>query len=520
VNAEGFQLIDYVRAIRRRWPVVVMITFLVVAAALTASFASQKQYDGSAELLFTQETANSLLPEEFRVETNDPERQLNTAVSLITNENVTRGVRRRLRLNTTDQALRDSLETTTSSSSDIITLTFRDPDPRRAAAIANAFADEYVGFRRRSARDRYDDVARLTEARLQALTPEEQAGDEGRELRARRDELETAAALQTGGVEVVSRASPADSPSRPRPRLAFALGLFFGGLLGCLVALALEFADRRIKDEEGMEEVFDLPVLAAIPPPPRRGVDDHLQREAFGMLAANVRLGTASGGGEDSQVVMVTSPSPEEGKTSVSLGLARALARLGVRVIVIEADLRRPSISRYTGLPQSGGLARLIASGSPNLAHEVVWLDAATMRPVTLDGLKEGLSFAVLTAGSTPPHPQRLLARPEMAQIVETARSLAGVVIIDTPPIGTVTDAVALGGLVDTIVVVARLNKTTKDAARRAIRVLRNLSARLAGVAVTDAHVIDQYGYYGPTEPVEPDEESPSPSPPVEGARR
>ena len=512
MNSNSFQLIDYVRAIRRRWPVVVVITFLVAAAALTASFASEKQYDGSTELLFTQETANSLLPEEFRVETNDPERELNTAVSLITNENVTRAVRRELKLSVSDADLRANLETETTSSSDIITLTFRDPDPKLAASIANAFAEQYVSFRRRSARARYVDVARLTQARLDALSPEERNGAEGARLRARRDELETSAALQTGGVEIVSRASPADSPSRPRPKLSFAVGLFLGLLLGAIVALALEFVDRRLKDEESIEETFDLPILAAIPPPPRRGVDDHLQREAYGMLAANVRLGANT----ESQVVMVTSPSPEEGKTSVSLGLARALARIGVRVIVIEADLRRPSIARYTDLPSGGGLTRLLAQPGTHLAQEITWLDAATMEPVTLDGLKDGLSFAVLTAGAAPPHPQRLLARPEMADIVETARSLAGVVIVDTPPIGTVTDAVAVAPLVDVIVVVARLNKTTKDAARRALRVLSNLTGRLAGVAVTDAHVVDQHGYYGPIDPAPLEEQSA----PVETTRR
>jgi len=512
-EAQGFQLTDYIRAVRRRWPVVVMTTFLVIAGALTASFASEKQYDGSSQLLLgSQEPIDEILTPEAAGDSGDPERDFNTAVELITNENVASAVRRQLRLDTPLESLIGQVETGTSSTSDLVTITARDPDPARAAAIANGFATQYVAFRRRSARARYVAAARLAAARLQALSPEEQAGEEGRQLRDRQNELETTAELQSGGVEIVRRARPPTSPSRPRPKLSFAVGTLLGLLLGTALALGLEFADRRLKDEQGVEETFGLPILAAIPPPPRRGVDDHLQREAFGMLAANVQLGNRS----ESHAVMVTSPSPEDGKTSVSLGLARALARIGVRVILIEADLRRPSISRYTGLPPARGLAGLLASGEDNLAHEIVWLDAATMRPVTLDGLKDGLSFAVLTAGKAPPHPQRLLARPEMARMIETARSLATVVIIDTPPIGTVTDAVALAPHVDTVIAVARLNKTTKDAARRALRVLRNVSAALAGVAVTDARVADAYGYYGPDDEPTPREE-PSPS---EGARR
>lgn len=505
-DSQGFQLSDYIRAIRRRWPLVLMITLLVVAAALTMSFASEKQYDGSAELLVGgQERIDRLLNPDAGSDRSDPEREFNTAVALITNENVATAVRRKLRLDVPIDALLEQVETETSSTSDLVTIVARDRDPQRAAAIANAFATEYVTFRRSSARERFVAAARLAQNRLSALSPEEQASDEGRELRARMNELETTAALQSGGVEVVRRARPAMSPSRPRPKLSFALGTLLGLLLGSALALGLEFADRRLKDEEAVEDTFGLPILAAIPPPPRRGLDDHLQREAFGMLAANVQLGTRA----ESHVVMVTSPSPEDGKTSVSLGLARALARIGVRVILLEADLRRPSISRYAGLPPARGLAGLLAGGEENLAHELVWLDAATMRPVTLDGLKDGLSFAVLTAGKAPPHPQRLLARPEMARMIETARSLATVVIIDTPPIGTVTDAVALAPHVDTVVAVARLNKTTKDAARRAMRVLQNVSAGLAGVAVTDAHIADAGGYYGPVdEPAQQEEPS------------
>ena len=478
-----------------------MVTLLVMAAALVASFASQKQYDGQAELLFGgQDRVESLLTPDAQSNVNDPERQLNTDVSLIKLDTVAEAVKRRLKLSTPVNELLDQVSTETSSSSDIVTVTARDASARRAAAIATGFAEEYRDYRRTAARRSFDEAARLAQSRLDAMTPEEQATSEAQQLRNRMRELEINAALQTGGVEVIRKADVPTSPSRPRPKLSAALGLFLGGLLGIGLALALEFADRRLKDEDAIEEVFELPLLAAIPPPPRRGMDDHTQAESYGMLAANVRLTST----EETQVLMVTSPSPEDGKTSVSLGVARALARLGSRVILIEADLRRPSIARYVGLPQTGGLTSLLQGTGSHLAHEVTWLDATTMQPVTLGDLKEGLSFAVLPAGSVPPNPQRLLARPEMTEIVETARSLANIVIIDTPPIGTVNDSVTLARLVDSIVVVARLNKTTKDGARRALRVLRNVSAQLLGVVVTDADLGDYHGYYGPEPPETP----------------
>jgi polysaccharide biosynthesis transport protein len=506
------QLIDYARAIRRRWPLVLIVASLVVASALVVSFSSEKEYDASAELLFGgQKRVEDLIGGNQSFD-SDPERELETGVALIKLDTVAESVRRRLRLSTDVPDLLEKVETETSNTSDIVKLTARDGEPRRAAAIANAFAEEYVTFRRRAARQSLVQAAELARQRLEALTPEEQGTAEARQLRARQRELEITAALQTGGVEVVRRARVPTDPARPRPKLAALVGGFFGLLLGAALALGLEFADRRMKHEQDVEDVYELPVLAAIPPPPRRGVDDHLQREAYGLLAANVRLAPAG----DSNVLMVTSPSPGDGKTSVSLGLARALARMGSRVILIEADMRRPAIARYTGLPpQGGGLSALLMNGERHLAHEIVWLDASTMQPVTLEALKDGLSFAILVAGSVPPNPQRLLARPEMAAVVETARSLADVVIIDTPPIGTVNDSATLGRLVDSVIIVSRLNQTTKDAARRALRVLRNLSADLMGVVVTDAPAVDQYAYYGSDVVPEPERDAP-----VGGAQR
>jgi capsular exopolysaccharide synthesis family protein len=511
-GAQGVQLIDYLRAIRRRWPVVLIVTFLVLATALVVSLSGQKKYEASADLLFNSNQRVETLIAGDSGSDIDPERQLNTDVQLIKLDTVASQVRRTLRLDTGIVDLLEAVETETSSTSDIVAVVATDPDPKTAAAIANAFATEYVAYRRRSARQALVQAAELAQSRLDALAPADRQTEQARQLEARKRELEITAALQTGGVEIVRRARVPESPSSPRPKLSAALGIFLGLVLGAVIALVLEFADRRMKDESTVEEVLALPVLASIPPPPRRGVDDHLQREAYGLLAANVRLASTG----DSNVVMITSPSPGDGKTSVSLGMARALARLGARVILIEADMRRPSVARYTGLPQQGGgLSALLLNGERHLAHEIIWLDASTMRPVTLDALKDGLSFAILTAGSAPPNPQRLLARPEMAAVVETARSLADVVIIDTPPIGTVNDSATLGRLVDSVIVVARLNQTTKDAARRALRQLRNITAEVTGVVVTDAPAVDQYAYYG-VESSSPEESDSA----VEGAHR
>lgn len=493
MSGQTNQLVDYLRAIRRRWVAVAAVILVVTGIAIALSLVAEKQYDATADLLFgRQAQVDGLLGDTPTYEA-EPGRRLNTDVELIKLDSVAAAVRDRLRLDTSVEALLRKVTTEINDRSDLVKLVVRDTDPDRAAEIANAFAAEYVDFRRRSARRNLDQAAELAQSRYDALSPEDRASAQGEQLLARRRALEIDAALQTGGVEVVRQARAPDDPARPRPKLSAATGLLLGLLLGVILALVLEFADRRLKDEQSVEEAFDLPLLAAIPPPPRRGGDDHIQREAYGMLAANVRL--ARGG--EPQVVMTTSPSPEEGKTSVTLGVARALARLGLRVIVLEADLRRPSMQRHAELPTTRGLSGLLAAGG-SLTEDLVWLDATSMRPVTLDNVSDGLSFALVPAGPVPSHAARLLARPEMGEIVETARSLADVVLIDTPPIGTVNDAVTMARYVDKVIVVARLNRTTKDAARRALRVLHNLDVLLSGVVVTDAPLDGQYAYYGP----------------------
>jgi succinoglycan biosynthesis transport protein ExoP len=491
------QLADYLQVLRRRWKLVAAITLLVLGAALAVSLTSTKKYDATAKLLLqTNDRIQTLLnPNASNPPSFDPERDLNTNVELIKLETVADRVRQQLRLNRSTSELLSQVKTETEGTSDVVSITVRDSNPTLAARIANAFAEQYVAFRRRSARTAFSDAAQLARSQLNALPPAARDSEQGRQLQARLRELEISAALQTGGVEIVRRASRPDSPSRPRPLLSAALGLALGLLLGIAAAFVFEFLDRRLKDEEAVEAVFQLPVLATIPRFARRAAerDDRAQREAYGMLAANLRFSGLRG---DSGTVMITSPTPAEGKTSVTLGLARALATIGQRVIAIEADLRRPAFSRYVHSPDAGGLTAVL-EGQSKLSDDLIWLDANTVEPVTLDGVKDGVSFAVLPAGPRPANPQRALARPAMAATLMEARSLADVVLVDTAPLGTVNDAITFVHLMDVAVVVARLNHTTRDAARRLLRTVGNLDVRVAGLVVTDVPDTGQAYYYG-----------------------
>jgi Mrp family chromosome partitioning ATPase len=164
-------------------------------------------------------------------------------------------------------------------------------------------------------------------------------------------------------------------------------------------------------------------------------------------------------------------------------------------VIAIEADLRRPTFSLY-GLSRGRGLSTVLA-GVSEIEPSLVEVDAGTFEPIADGAIPRGRTFHVLPAGPTPPNPQALLARPAMTDVVEEARALADVVLLDCPPIGTVNDPVTLANLVDGVVLVSRLNQTTRDAARRTMRTLQNLEVQLVGVVVTGGAAGD--AYYGAT---------------------
>jgi Mrp family chromosome partitioning ATPase len=497
MNTDSTQLIDYLRAIRRRWRLVVLLALITTGVALALSATADEQYEATAEILLReQEPINSILDPGGSSAPADPERALNTQVELVETGAIAHAARRLLGVERSAGTLLEQLEVEVSSTSNFLILTATAEEPRLAADIANAFAETYVAFRLESARQRYRDAGRLAESQLQALSEEELASPEGRALQARLRDLEITAALQTGEAQLVRRASVPEEPASPRPLLNGALGLFLGLLLGAGAAIGRELFDRRLKEEESIEAFFGLPVIATIPRAARRAgpSGDDGQREAYGLLAANLRFSALS---SPSSVLVVTSAGPAEGKTSVTLGLASALSRLGLRVVALEADLRRPAFARYASLPPSAGLTGVLR-GQTIMAAELIKLDTTTWQPVSDEAANGRPTISVLPAGEPlSGTPQRMLSGPRMESLLDAAQSLADVVLVDTAPVGTVNDAVGLFPMADAVAVVARLGTTNKDAARRALRVIKNPQIEVAGVIITDSGKSGEYDYYG-----------------------
>ena len=486
--------LDTLGAIRRQWWVVLLLTAVVTAAALAVSLSSAKQYEATAELLLRgQEPADEILNPGGGGGSGDPERDLNTEVELIKVGPPATAAARQLRLGRSVDALLERIEVEASASTNLVSVTARDEDPVLAARIANTLAESYIDYRLQSARRRYSEAANLAQQQLASLTAGERATEQGRLLEARQRELQLAAALQTGGAELIRAASVPPSAVRPRPVLSAALGVVLGALLGLGAALIRELFDRGLKSEDDAARLFSAPILAAIPRRRRGGrATDASEREQFGLLAAN--LGLAGTPGAGSRVLMISSSVPAEGKTTVTLGLANACSRLGLRVVAIEADLRQPTFFKHVEVGSVGGLASVI-DGSTTLLEELVRVEGETPRRSPSALSREG-SLAVVPAGPPPANPQLALSRATMRRAVQDARSIADVVLIDTAPMGTVNDAVVLTELADGVVFVVRLKHTTAGAAHRARRLLTNVGCPLSGIVITDADGPEGAGYY------------------------
>ena len=475
VSAPVEHLGDLWRILRRRWMLIAFLTAVAAAAAVAVSASAPREYEATAKLLLGRSQAvDALLTGQPASGSSDPERDVNTYVALITEDRVARAVKRELRLPEDVGALAAKTQATVDGNSNLISVAVRDRVPRRAAAIANSFAEEYVLFQQRAVQNSVEQAAGLVRRKLATLDATERRSPEGRQLRARLRELDIASGLQTGGVSVVRRASVPTSAVWPRPVLTGIIAGVVGFVLALAAALGLHFADTRLREEKEVDALSGAPVLAAVPSPARRRHarrpgDDASQFEAYTTLATNLRFFDIS---RTNEAVLITSPGTQDGKTSVTLGLARALAALGQRVVVIEADLRRPSFGRLLGLSRSGA------------DREWVDIDAEALRPVYGADPDDSATFTVVP-GTPAANPQALLARQETAELIASAKAAADVVLIDVAPIGAFNDGIVLSHVVDGALLVLRLDHTRTEDAVKSLDLLQHVGTQLLGVVLT-----------------------------------
>jgi len=529
------QLAQSLRALRRRWRIIVLVPVLAVLVSLVVSHETHKQYAATAEvyLVPTNENPVSLVLNPGGQPTPaDPERDLNTAVSEITQTPMADLVRSSLRTTESASALLAQVSAKLEGTTNIVDITATDADPTRAAQIANAFAAEYAPFSLDGERNLFQHAVALAQSRYAALTPAQQAAPTGQQLFKAEQLLGANLAVLTPNARVSQTAAVPSSPSKPRPLLDAIIALVVGLLIAIVAAVILELLDRSVRDEDESVAISGLPSLGVIPkahpPANRRGrsrgtsgaggahsplrarhsspdwaLDESHSSLAVSLLA--LRLGP------EENAVMITSPGSRDGKTSVTLGLAAALAELGQRVVAVECDLRRPRFAEYLGLAAGADGLSSILSGRSEAATALVNVSVGTLRrgalrprpaPRGSNGSATTQAdaeahFAALPCGPIPTRPLALLGGAELASLVGQLQTTADVVLIDTPPLGAIKDAVVLGSIVDHVALVARIGHTRRDALRHCRAAVDQLGVPLLGIVTVGGPRGGDLSYYG-----------------------
>jgi uncharacterized protein involved in exopolysaccharide biosynthesis len=260
------RLSDYIVRLRRRWRLVLGLTLLVTVVALAISLSKPKQYDASATLLFPQtQPLNALvIPGQTLPQPIDTERETNTDVALATLQPVADRVRAHLHLAASSRDLLAHVSASAVGTSNLVTINAQERDPARAAKMANAFATEYVQFRRDTANASLAQAAQSIAAQLNGISLAERSSAAAVALATRLAAIQSAEAVQTGGAQVVRSATVPTSAASPHPKTTAILALVLGLAFAIAVALGLDLVDRRLKDEEQIEAAFRLPVLATV----------------------------------------------------------------------------------------------------------------------------------------------------------------------------------------------------------------------------------------------------------------
>jgi non-specific protein-tyrosine kinase len=276
-------------------------------------------------------------------------------------------------------------------------------------------------------------------------------------------------------------------PVKPKTTQNTVLAAVAGMLLATGAAFAIETLDDTIKNPEEIRRKFNLPILGMIAwhetsedRPIALAEPRSPTAEAFRSLRTNITYATVD---RPLRRLMFTSPTPQDGKTTVACNLAVVLAQSDKNVVLIDADLRRPQVHRKFGLPNRLGLSELFVHPLDSLANA---LNASALA-----------NLAVLTSGGLPPNPSELLTSKLIGQILAKLDETFDIIVIDTPPVLTVTDAAALAPAMDGVVVVVKPGTTKVAALQETLTQLRAVNARVLGVVLNDVNPGSRkYGYY------------------------
>ena len=446
------ELSDYIRILRKNWIVIVVIALVGIGTAAVYSLTRTPLYESTSEI-FVSSQAGATIGEQQQGNMYTQQR-VSSYVQLATAPKVLDPVIEDQGLQTSARDLAKNVSVSNPLDTTIVQITVTDASPVAASDIANAIAST---------------------------------------LTAAIDEVETLPGSEISPVKVtpITTGLPAEAPVSPNVPLNLALGGLVGLALGIAFAVLRTVLDTRIRSSRDVLSLTDRPLIGSIPLDPKAKERPLIlqadplnpRSEAFRALRTNLQFLDFEGG----KSFVMTSSVPSEGKSTTATNLAIALADAGKRVVLIDADLRKPKVSDYLGIEGGVGLT-----------------DVLIGRAELTDVLQKWgrRSLYILPAGKIPPNPSELLGSTAMAQLLDDFSRDADIVILDAPPLLPVTDAAVLAKRTAGAIVVVAAGSTHKGQLAGALDALETVDARVAGLVLTmvptrgpDAY---EYGYgYG-----------------------
>jgi capsular exopolysaccharide synthesis family protein len=466
-----------------RWKLLIVAIVGFLPAAAYAWVSEQpKTYESSVLLQVQPLTVDTSL---FNANAPAPQAQtLLSAARLITTTGVAQAAAAELREpRSTAGTLLGQISAAADVEADFVTILARAPSGLRAARVANAFAAAVVTTRAEQAVGQVNATITNVEDQLGKLARSDVEGR--RQLSEQLQRLRALRAAQGSNARIVEPAVASSAPVSPKVGRTVVLSGVVALMLAFGAVVLAQGADRKIRDPLEIEELTDRPLLGAVPASAFGDLQTGgVGEEAFQTLRASLTYFNID---RPIESVLITSPSQGDGKTTVATNLARAMARAGKDVILVDADLRRPQVASRFHVHTTAGLGGV-------LVEEVSLHDAF----VELDPEDSGGGrLRALPAGPPPPNPSELLASERMQNLLDELAGMSDLVIIDSTPLLTVSDSLPLIEFVSGVVAVARLNTTSKDAVRRLELVIANARGILLGCVVTGAATTGLYGDYG-----------------------
>ncbi len=500
----------------RHWAWLIVASVLLAGGtAFLVSSQLPKVYEGQTTLLVGQ-ALTAVNPDYNQLLVSQQLSQTYTQVA--TTRPLLEQVIQELSLPDTPDQLLARVKVTVATNSTLITITAQDPNPTRAAAIANDLANALIAAspaiqgRQAAVEQSIDADLQATQTQLQQAQSEVQrlsdlparTADQDQQLQSLQAQLTTlrstyAALLPFSSnnapslLSVVEPAVAPAQPASPRPLLNTLLAALVGLMLAVGIAFLAEYLDDTLKSSDQVEDAVGLPTLGAIVRMKGDAKRKEMYRlatllyprspaaEAYRTLRTNIEFTSVD---TPLRTILVTSSVPGEGKTTTAANLAVAFAQSGRRTLLLDADLRKPGVHRMFDLPNAHGLTSLLRAD-----------DAATE---SLTSPTEQEHLRVMSTGPLPPNPAELLGSQRMRTVLQRLASEFELVVVDSPPLQAVTDAAILASIADGTLFVVDAGRTRRGAVQQGREALAKVDARAIGVVLNrlSERLQSEYYYY------------------------